>query len=581
MARNLQKVSLWRSRWAAFGAVCAVVLGGGTLGVVNAGISTGERAVFVPVSPVRILDTRLNGPVSNNTLRLQVEGVISTVAEGRRQVVPQDASAASINLTATNSSKNGDYGYVTAFPCAANTDIVPTASSLNFENRVDIANGLTVSLSSNGGICLYVYGTADIIVDVAGYFIDHDHDDRYYTETEINTALANKPNITDVYTKPQTDAEIISSVNAAQDNIASRFLPIPPQEPTVTVDNTGISGINSTVVLSSVGLPIILYYSASAMKLAMCQSIYCETHSSIVLDNIGGAFEASMSISSNGWPIIAYFDSDLTALKVISCTSSDCSTRNNAVVVDNDNNSGRVPSINIGRDGNPIISFASSTGGAGNFKLKFVSCTSPTCSTFSTAVTLDPNNRGISTTELSTLIDGRPVALYFDSSAGQGRLAICSNPQCSGTTRLETVGPSGSSQGGFDLGIAGNGRPVILGSNGSQFFSIACSDYECTTFESPNVIENFPAATVAITVLDHGYPLLAYLDSSNPSIVLRRCFDFGCSSLGPIDRIEGTENFNGPDGLVVLANGFPMITAYDSVETSLKAVVPWWLVGEK
>ena len=47
-----------RSRWAAIGAACAVALGAGGFGVVNAVVSSGERSVFVPVNPIRVLDTR-------------------------------------------------------------------------------------------------------------------------------------------------------------------------------------------------------------------------------------------------------------------------------------------------------------------------------------------------------------------------------------------------------------------------------------------------------------------------------------------------------------------------------------------
>ena len=180
----MKRDALIRTRWAAVGATCAVALGAGGFGVVN--------AVFVPVSPIRVLDTRDSAEITNGTRRLVVEGAI-TVADGSSQlVVPSAASAVAINVTATSTRKNGGYGFVTVFPCVADSDAVPNASSLNFENGVDIANALSVTTSSNGSICLYVYGTADLIVDVAGYYVDHDHDDRYYTEAEVNELLADK-----------------------------------------------------------------------------------------------------------------------------------------------------------------------------------------------------------------------------------------------------------------------------------------------------------------------------------------------------------------------------------------------------
>lgn len=166
-------MTMIRTRWAAIGAAVAVTIGGGGFFVANAA-DTSDDALYHPVTPVRIMDTRVGGTAVTGTVKLTVEGTIATYnANGSTtqiEVVPSSASAVAINLTVTAGQKNGDYGYVTAFPCTATTDAVPTASSLNFSDSVDIANALNVSTSSTGELCLYVYGTAHLIVDVAGYF---------------------------------------------------------------------------------------------------------------------------------------------------------------------------------------------------------------------------------------------------------------------------------------------------------------------------------------------------------------------------------------------------------------------------
>ena len=166
-------MTMIRTRWAAIGAAVAVTIGGGGFFVANAA-DTSDDALYHPVTPVRVMDTRVGGTAVTGTVKLKVEGTIATYnANGSTtqvEVVPSSASAVAINLTVTAGQKNGDYGYVTAFPCTATTDAVPTASSLNFSNSVDIANALNVSTSSTGELCLYVYGTAHLIVDVAGYF---------------------------------------------------------------------------------------------------------------------------------------------------------------------------------------------------------------------------------------------------------------------------------------------------------------------------------------------------------------------------------------------------------------------------
>lgn len=192
-------------RWAAIGAAVTIaVVGGGLLAngssnpekpLVPQGITPpyADDAPFHAITPVRALDTRRSTAISNATYRLVVEGTIATInSDGsttNQSVVPTSATGVAINLTVTEGRKNGGYGFVTAFPCNATSDSVPNASSLNFENNIDIANALSVKTSFNGSVCFYVYGEADLIVDIAGYYDDErlevlegdyaDNDDEY------------------------------------------------------------------------------------------------------------------------------------------------------------------------------------------------------------------------------------------------------------------------------------------------------------------------------------------------------------------------------------------------------------------
>jgi len=57
---------------------------------------------------------------------------------------------------------------VTVYPCGTR----PTASNLNFTAGLTVPNLVLAPLSSDGTVCLYVYGKADLLVDVSGYFTD-------------------------------------------------------------------------------------------------------------------------------------------------------------------------------------------------------------------------------------------------------------------------------------------------------------------------------------------------------------------------------------------------------------------------
>jgi hypothetical protein len=162
------KLSDVRVRWAAIGAAVAVTLGAGGLVGVNA---AGEaQSTLVPVTPIRVLDTRSGDKVGNVTdgaaISLQVSGAIDTVSKGRRTVVPEGASAVIGNLT-MNATVAGDYGgYATIYPCGER----PDASNVNFVTDQTVANSVAVPLSSSGEVCIFVFGEAHVLLDISGYY---------------------------------------------------------------------------------------------------------------------------------------------------------------------------------------------------------------------------------------------------------------------------------------------------------------------------------------------------------------------------------------------------------------------------
>jgi hypothetical protein len=159
-----------RIRWAAIGAAIAVTIGTG--GLIGANASQNDQSsTFVPVTPTRILDTRSSIKIGDltdgSTTELQVTGSIKTSANETKVVVPTGSTAVSANVTVV-AGETGPYdGYVTIYPCDVKR---PDASSLNFVNAQTIPNAVSVPLSANGKVCIYVYGKAHILFDVVGYY---------------------------------------------------------------------------------------------------------------------------------------------------------------------------------------------------------------------------------------------------------------------------------------------------------------------------------------------------------------------------------------------------------------------------
>jgi hypothetical protein len=202
-----------RTRWSAIGAAVAVSLGAGGFGLANAAIGSGEKPVTITIEPERILDTRVNlglaGRFNDATPReLQVTGNVNVAPSGSKVVVPADATGVIVNVTVVLPT---DGGFLSLRPSGAAG--APQTSTVNFSANDVVPNSATVDLPANGKVQIWVEiagnsGSADVLVDVVGYTVDHTHDDRYYTKTEADAVHNAKANAADVYTKAQVDSAV-------------------------------------------------------------------------------------------------------------------------------------------------------------------------------------------------------------------------------------------------------------------------------------------------------------------------------------------------------------------------------------
>ena len=210
-----QREPVSRARWAAVGAAIAVSLGVGGVAVTNAIVSTGEKAVFIPISPCRLFDLRpapdqvgpRSAPLGPGEIYTQtVRGVNGSCD------IPVDATAVAMNVTAIGGTAGS---FLTIWP----SDVIPrpVASNLNWvPGSPPTPNKVDVKLSADGQINLFnLAGSVSVLADVVGYYADHNHDDRYYTHAQSDTQLAAKANAADVYTKDQINGMPSSSVVAA------------------------------------------------------------------------------------------------------------------------------------------------------------------------------------------------------------------------------------------------------------------------------------------------------------------------------------------------------------------------------
>jgi subtilisin family serine protease len=151
--------------------------GGGTCTFTIEG-STSVTATFdvpdlVPVAPARVVDTRSGiGTVSTAPIgRTDGSGpAVAVLMAGAGGVPARGAGAVSLNVTVTGTVAGDVGGFLSAYPCVDADDPLPDVSLLNFVTGMTVANSAVVPLGETGRLCIHVYGTAHVIVDVAGWF---------------------------------------------------------------------------------------------------------------------------------------------------------------------------------------------------------------------------------------------------------------------------------------------------------------------------------------------------------------------------------------------------------------------------
>jgi Excalibur calcium-binding domain len=115
-------------------------------------------STYVAITPSRIADTRSGAPIAANTTRdFQITG----------SVVPANATAVVLNVTATRSQGNG---FLQVFPTGRATIGSSSTLNLDFAGQT-IPNAAFAPLGDGGKVTVFTTFTTDVLVDVFGYFV--------------------------------------------------------------------------------------------------------------------------------------------------------------------------------------------------------------------------------------------------------------------------------------------------------------------------------------------------------------------------------------------------------------------------
>lgn len=111
------------------------------------------------------------------------------------------------------------------------------------------------------------------------------------------------------------------------------------------------------------------------MKVAHCGNVLCNSGNALNSLGVAGT-DNSVTVGSDGMPVISYYNDTLTVLNVAHCGNLLCSTGAfTLTIVDTNAFTGRFNAISVGTDGLPVISYFDDT----NDDLKVAHCSNVFC----------------------------------------------------------------------------------------------------------------------------------------------------------------------------------------------------------
>jgi hypothetical protein len=289
-----------------------------------------------------------------------------------------------------------------------------------------------------------------------------------------------------------------------------------------------------------------------------------------------------MVIGTDGFGLVAYYDSANGDLRVAHCTDAACTSVTTATV-DSTGDVGRKAAMVMASPG-PVISYEDTTNGA----IKLALCADPACTT-SSHVTVAPLLAG-DNTAVALASDGRPLVAFVDSSGtvptvDRLKAAHCDDAGCGAITISDLVGATADHVG---IVVGGDGRGMIHYTRASLTgptpgVLLHCADVACTAGSSvdtglfsrdaerqpllgPGI--NYPSMRVGADGFIRVAVAYTYLEG--PSIKLLRCLDATCF----INNTIGTIPARYAPPWLALAPGDlpPVVRTPDQLATELDVV---------
>jgi hypothetical protein len=204
--------------------------------------SGGSAGGYVPVVPARITDTRPGSGQINAGLTLGSGATLDVQVTGAGGIPATGVTAVVMNVTATNTIAAS---FFTVFPTGAP---LPLASNLNWTPGVTVPNRVMVPIGSGGKVSFYNgVGSADLIVDVNGYFTDSSGTGASFTALTPNRIVDTRFG-TGGFSSPLGQGETIVVTVAGNGGVPAMASATPPKAVVLNVTVDGATADSDLMV---------------------------------------------------------------------------------------------------------------------------------------------------------------------------------------------------------------------------------------------------------------------------------------------------------------------------------------------
>lgn len=305
-----------------------------------------------------------------------------------------------------------------------------------------------------------------------------------------------------------------------------------------TVDSTNDAGYYPSIAVPADGLPVISYEEGSAfdIKFVKCGNASCSSGNTLSTidspNNVAG--RTSIAIGNDGYPVITYNDNSTSSLMVAKCSSATCASGVTITTVDSTigTSADGISSIAVpSSDGFPIISYYDTA----SDNLKVVKCGNASCSSGNTITTLDSAGNTGADSFILAPPDDRPIISYWDVTNGDLKLARCADASCTSAS-LVTVVSAGSNGQNTSMALSDDGFPIIAhldGTNGDLKIA-KCADASCSSGTTITTVDTggFMTNDTSIAIPNDGLPVVSYYHQTNADLRVLKCADVACASGG-------------------------------------------------